>query len=95
MVTKKTTKKTTTVKTKSASVAKYDKTLTIVGLLLNVLFWPGLGTLINKDTQKGIIQMVLFIVSIPLMFVLIGFPLALGIWIWALVTSINQLNLAE
>lgn len=79
----------------TAPVKKNDKTLAIVGLLLNVLIWPGLGTIINKEVGKGILQMVLILISIPLMFVLVGFPLAIGVWIWALITSINQLNNAE
>ena len=99
MATKKTTKKTTkpvVKKTTSKHSSKTDdKTLVIVGLLLNVLIWPGLGTLINKDISKGVIQMILFVIAVPLSFILIGIPLLLGVWIWALLTSVKQLQAAE
>lgn len=80
---------------KDASEKSNKKTLAIVGLILNIFVLPGLGTIIGGETRKGVIQLVLFIVSIPLMFILIGIPLAIAIWIWALVTSINQLKRAE
>ena len=68
------------------------KTLAIVGLIINIFVLPGLGTIIGGETSKGITQLVLFIVSIPLMLILIGIPLAIAMWIWALVTSINQIK---
>ncbi len=71
------------------------KTRAIIGLLLNVLIWPGLGTIVGGETGKGVAQIILFLIGIPLMFVIIGIPLVIGVWIWALVSSINQLNRAE
>lgn len=97
----KTTKRAKTVKvenvqTLNVSNLNVDKTynsgLAIAGLILNAFFWPGLGTTINGDTQKGIIQMILTLVSLPLMIILVGIPLLIGTWIWSLITSIEQIR---
>jgi hypothetical protein len=72
-----------------------DKTIAIVGLVLNIIILPGLGTVIGGGEERrktGIIQLVLAIISYPLMFVLIGFPLLLGVWIWALVTGLQMIK---
>ena len=75
--------------------ADNQKTLAIVGLVVNALFLPGLGSIIGGRTKVGIIQLVLMLVSIPLMVVLIGFVLAPAIWIWALVTGIQMVQEAK
>lgn len=67
----------------------------IVGLIFNVLIWPGLGTIVGGETGTGIIQMIAAIISIPLIFILIGIPLLIGVWIWALISSIRQIKKAE
>ncbi len=64
----------------------------IIGLVVNVIILPGLGSIIGGRIRTGVIQLVLFLVSIPLMFILIGFPLALAMWIWALVTGIQMIK---
>ena len=83
-------KKTSDIKTKKSSDTRQLRA--IIGLIVNVLFLPGLGSIIGGRTSTGIIQLVLFLVSIPLMFILIGFPLALAMWIWALVTGIQMIK---
>ena len=68
---------------------KPDKTLAIVGLVLTILnVLPGLWAILAgpKYRTQGILQLVLSIVSIPLMLMLIGIPLYFGIWIWSIVT---------
>ncbi|MBS3168032.1 hypothetical protein J4216_02840 [Candidatus Woesearchaeota archaeon] len=97
---KKTTKKTAVKETvkpmpKQMSGKKPDKTLAIIGLLINVLIFPGLGTIIGGKTKTGIIQLVLMVVSIPLMLVLIGFLLAFGIWIWGIVSGVQLIQEAQ
>ncbi|MGH9129379.1 MAG: hypothetical protein ACRDY2_10575 [Acidimicrobiales bacterium] len=44
------------------------------------------------QTASGVIQLVLWLISIPLFFVIIGFPLYLGVWIWALVVGIQAFS---
>ena len=74
---------------------KISQGLAIAALIINVLVLPGLGTLIAGRNKPGVLQLVLALVSIPLMFVIIGFPLYLGILIWALVTGINLIKEAD
>ncbi len=74
---------------------KISQGMVIAALLLNILIIPGLGTLIAGRKNPGITQLVLAIISIPLMFVLIGIPLLIGVWVWALVTSINLIKEAS
>ena len=74
---------------------KPSQGIAIAALLLNILILPGLGSLIGGRTTEGVIQLVLFIVGIPLSFVLIGIPLVIAMWIWALVTSVQIIKEAE
>lgn len=69
--------------------------IAIASLLLNILILPGLGSLIGGRTKVGIIQLVLFIIAIPLSLILIGIPLLIAMWIWALVTSIQIVKEAK
>jgi len=90
----------------SRSRSESPQALLIAGALVNILLLPGAGTLLVGDTRLGTFQLVLFasggflmILSMPLMFILVGFflmPVAallmLGAWVWALVTSIQILS---
>jgi len=71
---------------------KVDQNIAILALILNIVIMPGLGTIIGGRTNEGVIQLVLFLVSIPLCFLIVGFPLMLGMWIWALISGISILN---
>ncbi|MDO8740594.1 MAG: hypothetical protein Q7J54_03395 [Candidatus Woesearchaeota archaeon] len=75
---------------------KPDKTLAIVGLILNIVILPGLGTIIAGRTKTGVIQLVLYIIGIPLIFAFgLGLVLMVAMWIWALVTGIQILQQAS
>jgi uncharacterized protein YegL/TM2 domain-containing membrane protein YozV len=50
-------------------------------------FVPGLGSFMNGDVGKGIVILVGYSISIPLMFVVIGFLTAPVFWIWGLVDA--------
>lgn len=69
--------------------------LAIVGLLINILVFPGLGSIIGGRTSIGIIQILLTLISIPLMFVVIGFPLIFAVWIWGIVTGVRMVEDSE
>ncbi|MBI1970655.1 hypothetical protein HYS47_02835 [Candidatus Woesearchaeota archaeon] len=69
--------------------------LAIVALLLNILVLPGLGSIIGGRTKDGVIQLVLFIVGIPLSFILIGLPLMFAMWVWAIVTGVQIVKEAK
>jgi hypothetical protein len=51
-----------------------------VSLLIS-FFLPGVGSMVNGDTNTGILILVLYVVSVALSFFLIGLPFALGLWI--------------
>ena len=73
---------------------KVKESTTIIGLIVN-LFLPGLGTIIFGLTETGVIQLVLYLVGVFLMVsilgAIVGVPLMLAMWIWALVLSIKTL----
>jgi len=60
-----------------------------------ILVFPGLGTIIGGRTTEGIYQIVLFIAGIALSFILVGIPIVIGVWIWALVSGIQLIKEAE
>ncbi len=61
-----------------------------LAIILNV-FFPGVGTLVAKKIWQGITQILLGIVGIVLTVTMIGaiigLPLLLGVWIWAIVCA--------
>jgi TM2 domain-containing membrane protein YozV len=63
----------------------------VTAMVLNVLF-PGVGSLVAGRVGIGVGQLILWIVGIPLCFVLIGFPMVLASWIWSLITGIQILE---
>ena len=71
------------------------KIMAIIGLVVNILVLPGLGTIVGGRTKTGVIQLVLFLVGIPLMLILIGFFLMLGVWIWGIITGVQMIKEAD
>lgn len=63
----------------------------VTAMVLNVVL-PGTGSLIAGRITVGVVQLAMWVVALPLCFVLIGFPLALASWIWSLVTGIQILE---
>ncbi len=55
--------------------------------LLISFFVPGLGSLINGNTQTGVIILALWVVGIVLTFFIIGFFVVLGAWIWGMIDA--------
>jgi hypothetical protein len=92
------------VQTKNSS-----KTLAIIGLLINILILPGLGSIIGGRTKEGIWQLVLLFISglfilfgIPLSLIIIGIPmiilgsiLSLGVWVWSIYTGVQMIQAAS
>ncbi len=79
--------------------SKKDNTLQIVGLILNIILLPGLGTLIGGGKQRtthGILQLVFFVVGIifciTIIGIIFGIPLMIAMWIWALIDGINMVQ---
>jgi TM2 domain-containing membrane protein YozV len=63
----------------------------VAAMVLNVII-PGSGSLVAGRVGVGLTQLLLWIVGLPLCFVLIGFPMLLSAWIWSLVTGIHILE---
>ncbi len=61
------------------------------GLMLNLVL-PGVGSIVAGRTVEGVLQLVLFMISLPLCFILIGIPLCIATWAWALGSGIKHLN---
>jgi TM2 domain-containing membrane protein YozV len=78
----------------AGGLSKVDEGTALVGLLVNLPL-PGVGSLIAGRTREGILQLVMVGVALPLCFLLVGFPLLFGAWVWALVTGINAVNAAK
>jgi len=65
-----------------------DQSKALLVLILNILI-PGVGTIIYGETQRGVIQLVLYIVGWVLTIILIGAIISLGAWIWSIIDGIN------
>ena len=75
-----------------AEKPKLTESMAALCLILNVVILPGLGTLIAGRTNEGALQLVLFLVGIPLSLVIVGIPLMIAMWVWALVSGIDIMN---
>merc|ERR1711943_6101 len=65
-----------------------------IGLLLNLLTIPGLGTVLfgsERTRRDGMSQLVLFCIGLVLSLCFIGIFLILAAWIWSLFSSIQDL----
>jgi TM2 domain-containing membrane protein YozV len=57
-----------------------------VSLLIS-FFIPGVGSMVNGDTQTGVIILVIWLVGIITAFFLIGFVLILAAWVWGMIDA--------
>jgi hypothetical protein len=63
----------------------------VAAMVLNV-FIPGSGSLVAGRTAIGMMQLMLWIIGMPLCFLLVGVPMVLASWVWSLVTGIQILE---
>lgn len=68
------------------------RNLAIIGLILNLLLLPGVGSLVAGRYSSGLAQLTLALIALPLCFVVIGIPLLAAAWLWGLATSIRSLS---
>lgn len=77
------------------AAGKPSQGVAIVGLVLNIIVWPGLGSLI-ASRAVGWAQGFLFLLGLALTLTLIGailgIPLMLAMWIWGIVTGAQLLK---
>ena len=76
---------------------KEDKTNKIIALVANIVV-PGVGSLIAGKKTKGIIQLVVGVFGWLLVILLgwliiglIGIPMMIGVWLWAVIESVQDL----
>ena len=77
------------------SQKKNGMTLAVIGLILNILILPGLGSLIAGKTKIGIWQVALSVIGIILSLIIIGIPILIAAWIWGLITGISLVKEAQ
>ncbi len=62
----------------------------VLGVIVN-LFFPGIGTIIVGKIVSGVIQFLLYAAAVALIATgigaLFGIPLAIVVWIWAIVSA--------
>ena len=69
-----------------------DKSTAILGLVLNIIVLPGVGSVLAQQKKIGIIQICLSILSFPLMYYYVGFITFSLVWIWGIITGIQVIN---
>ncbi|MBI2452083.1 hypothetical protein HYV50_03320 [Candidatus Pacearchaeota archaeon] len=73
------------------------RTMAIIGLLLNILILPGVGTLIAGKTKEGIWQIVLSVIGLIFYFATFGL-FRIGVvflfvaWIWGLISGVKLIE---
>lgn len=94
------------VKPEKEECCSEGKTLQIIGLIVNIIILPGLGSIIGGRIKTGIWQLVIFLIGmcmvfigIPLSFILIGIPilivggcLTFAVWVWGIVTGVQMIQ---
>lgn len=79
----------------AAPVRAVSEGMGIAALILNILVWPGLGSLV-AGAQKGWAQGFLFLggllLTITLIGAVLGIPMVIGAWIWGIVTGIELIQ---
>ena len=77
-------------------VKRISHGIAALALILNILILPGLGSLIGGKISSGVIQLVFSLFGLGLTLTIIGaivgIPLMLAMWIWALVTGIQLIR---
>lgn len=73
---------------------KVSKVMAIIGLLINVLIFPGIGTLLSGKARTGIYQIALFVLGWILALTIadgLG-VIAFAAWIWGLASGVHALQ---
>jgi hypothetical protein len=57
---------------KKKNEKKIDRLLAVGCLLINLFFWPGLGTLLARRVKTGAIQMFMFLIGFSISFLVVA-----------------------
>lgn len=91
-------KKKRKVKKQSRQKAKNSSnkmTLAVISLILNVIIFPGLGSLVGGKTYDGVWQLIIAVIGVILSFFTIGIPILIAAWIWGIYTGIKMIKEAQ
>jgi hypothetical protein len=82
-------------KNKKVDKSMNSKSMAVIGLIVNLIA-PGLGTIIIGRYDIGSVQLILYIIglffSITKIGSIIGIPLIVAMWLWALSFSVKNLK---
>ena len=68
--------------------------LAVAALAINTLVLPGLGTILLGNAAIGTLQLLVFLIGVPLCLLAIGVPMVLGMWVWGVVDGAIGLAVA-
>jgi TM2 domain-containing membrane protein YozV len=63
-----------------------------LGLFLNAMVCPGVGSLIGGRTGAGVAQLSLFLIGLPLAVLHVGLPLIMVAWVWGIATGAAMIS---
>jgi hypothetical protein len=72
--------------------------MAVAGLVLNVLVWPGLGSLVAGEMigwAQGFLTLLGVILIVTIVGIVVGLPRVVGMWIWGIVTGVQLINRAS
>jgi hypothetical protein len=79
----------------SAAKPPPSQGIAIVGLILNIAVWPGLGSLIagrSEGWAQGFLTLLGVILTVTVILSLVGIPLMIGMWIWGIVSGVRAIQ---
>lgn len=75
-----------------------EQSTAILALVLNIIVWPGLGSLIageNVGWAQGFLNLLGLLLIFTIIGLFLGIPLMIGMWIWGIVTGVQLINRAN
>ena len=74
-----------------------EQSTAILALVLNIIIWPGLGSLIageNVGWTQGLLNLLGLVLIFTLIGMIIGIPLMIAMWVWGIVTGVQLIQRA-
>ena len=74
-----------------------EQSTAILALVLNIIVWPGLGSLIageNVGWTQGLLNLLGLVLIFTIIGMIIGIPLMIAMWVWGIVTGVQLINRA-
>ena len=74
-----------------------EQSTAIVALILNILIWPGLGSLVGGEQvgwAQGFLALFAVLLIVTIIGMVVGIPLWVGMWAWGIVTGVQLIQRA-